>query len=201
MTEVSFDEDRVRKPALHHVNLKTLRLQELIDWYGVVIGATVNFQFPGGAFITNDEANHRIALITLPDFVEDDQKLTRTGMHHSAFEYEHVDDLLATYLRLKEAGITPGGCLDHGLTLSFYYQDPDDNSVELQVDNYGDWAASTEFIRNDPRFGENPIGSPVDPDAYVAARAGGMDVKELHERAYAGEYPPAGAFDIRLPLP
>jgi hypothetical protein len=28
------------KPTFHHVNLKTTRLQEMIDWYGVVIGAT-----------------------------------------------------------------------------------------------------------------------------------------------------------------
>ncbi|WP_354697987.1 Biphenyl-2,3-diol 1,2-dioxygenase 2 [Paraconexibacter sp. AEG42_29] len=201
MSDISFDESRVRRPTLHHVNLKTLKLQELIDWYEKVIGSKVNFQWPGGAFVTNDEANHRIALISLPDFVDDPDKLTRTGMHHSAFEYEHIDDLLATFLRLKAEGILPGACLDHGLTLSFYYHDPDGNSVELQADNYGDWAASTEFIRTDPRFGENPIGSPVDPDAYLAARAGGMDVKELHERAYAGEYPPSGPFDIRLPLP
>ena len=32
------------KPTLHHVNLKTTRLQEMIDLYGVVVGATVNLQ-------------------------------------------------------------------------------------------------------------------------------------------------------------
>jgi hypothetical protein len=26
------------KPAFHHVNLKTTRLQEMIDWYGTVAG-------------------------------------------------------------------------------------------------------------------------------------------------------------------
>jgi len=197
---VDFDERRVRRPALHHVNLKTTRLQELIDWYGEVIGAEPNFQFAGGAFLTNDEANHRIALIMLPGFKDDDEKVTRTGMHHSAFEYPSLDDLLATYLRLKAAGIEPGGCLDHGLTTSFYYHDPDGNSVELQVDNYGDWAASTEFIRTDERFAADPIGKPVDPVSLVEARRSGVPESEVHDRAYAGEYPPSGPIDLRLPL-
>lgn len=197
---MEFDEARVRSSALHHVNLKTVRLQELIDWYGTVLGMTPNFQFPGGAFLTNDEANHRIALLTLPNLQDDPDKLTRTGMHHSAFEYETLDDLLATYLRLKSEGIVPGGCLDHGLTTSFYYHDPDGNSVELQVDNYGDWAKSTEFIRTDPRFAEDPIGKPVDPDALVEARRQGASPQEIHDRAYNGEFPPAGPFDLRLPV-
>ena len=34
-------------PVFHHVNLKTRRLQEMIDWYGTVIGTKPTFQFPG----------------------------------------------------------------------------------------------------------------------------------------------------------
>ncbi|MGH2482232.1 MAG: VOC family protein, partial [Ktedonobacteraceae bacterium] len=44
---------------MHHINLKTGRLQEMIDWYGTVVGMKPNYQFPGGAWLTNDEANHR----------------------------------------------------------------------------------------------------------------------------------------------
>jgi catechol-2,3-dioxygenase len=51
------------KPTFHHVNLKTTRLQEMIDWYGVVIGATVNLQSNYIAFISNDRTHHRIALL------------------------------------------------------------------------------------------------------------------------------------------
>ena len=197
---LDFDEGRVRRPALHHVNLKTTRLQELIAWYGIVLGATPNFQWPGGAFLTNDEANHRVALVAMDLFKHDDERLTRTGMHHAGFEYPSLDDLLATYLRLKAAGVEPGGCLDHGLTTSFYYHDPDGNSVELQADNYGDWTASTEFIRTDERFAANPVGQPVDPMRLVEARRGGLSAREVHDRAYAGEYPPSGPIDLRYPL-
>jgi len=33
--------------------------------------------------------------------------------------------------------------LDHGMTISLYYLDPDGNLLELQVDSFGDWAASS----------------------------------------------------------
>ena len=67
---------------------------------------------------SNDEANHRIALLAFPDFVDDPEKETHTGMHHTAFEYGSFDDLNETYQRLRDAGITPDICLDHGMTFS-----------------------------------------------------------------------------------
>lgn len=194
------NEGQVRTPVLHHINLKTTRLQELIDWYGTVLGTRVNHQFEGGAWLTNDEANHRIALIAFPSFVEDPDRGTHTGMHHCAYEYPALDDLLATYVRLRDAGITPGGCLDHGLTTSFYYRDPDGNYVELQVDNYGDWAQSTAFLCDDERFAANPIGAPIDPEALVVARADGLSPLEIHERGYRGDYPPTEPLDLGLPI-
>ena len=51
-------------PVLHHINLKTTRLREMIDWYGIVVGTTPTFQFPVGAWLSNDGANHRIALVS-----------------------------------------------------------------------------------------------------------------------------------------
>src|SRR5215208_5521765 len=44
--------EAVIRPKLHHVNLKTTRLQEMVDWYREVVGAEVIFQFPGGAWLT-----------------------------------------------------------------------------------------------------------------------------------------------------
>ena len=45
---------KTSQPTLHHVNLKTTRLQEMIDWYGLVLGLRPTFAFPGGAFLTNE---------------------------------------------------------------------------------------------------------------------------------------------------
>ncbi len=192
--------DQTHGPVFHHVNLKTKRLQEMIDWYGTVIGTTPTFQFPGGAWLTNDGANHRIALLTSSKMTDDPDKLMHTGMHHIAFEYKSCDELLATYTRLQALGIVPHMSLDHGMTMSFYYVDPDGNSVELQYDNFGDWRASTEWMRTSPAFAQNPIGMMVDPAKMVQARAEGASPEDLHRRAYAGEFPPSGPVDIRVPL-
>ena len=54
-----------------------------------------------------------------------------------------------------------------GPTTSFYYLDPDGNSIELQSDNFGDWDASTRFAQG-PEFAANRLGLFVDPDRMVA---------------------------------
>jgi catechol 2,3-dioxygenase len=189
----------VLTPPLHHVNLKTTRLREMIDWYGTVVGLKPTFQYDGGAWLTNDAANHRLALLCVPGLSDDPDKIAHTGIHHTAFEYASVGELLDTYTRLRAEGIVPHGCLDHGMTTSFYYADPDGNSIELQADNFGDWKKSTEFMRTAPEFAADPIGVHVDPDRLVAARDEGASLDEIHQRAYAGEFTPDAPLDLRLP--
>ena len=181
------------KPTFHHFNLKTTRLQALIDWYAAVVGAEVVFQDDTGAWLTNDAANHRIALLAFPGFVDDPDKETRTGMHHSAFEYESFEDLNASYLRLRGQGIEPDICIDHGMTLSYYYKDPDGNRVELQVDAFGDWGASKRWMQTSAGFKANPIGVFVDPDRIATDHAEGLSFAEIHAKAMAGDYAPAQA--------
>ena len=47
MSQVSEGRTTVR-PTLHHINLKTPRLQEMIEWYGIVVGMTSNYSFQVG---------------------------------------------------------------------------------------------------------------------------------------------------------
>jgi len=191
--------DQVTRPILHHVNLKTSRLDEMIEWYGHVVGTTVTHKSTGGAWLSNDAANHRIALLAHPGWDDDPDKLEHTGLHHTAFEFQSMNDLLDNYVRLQKQGIVPHACLDHGMTMSFYYVDPDANSVELQCDEFGDWKLSKEFMATSPLFAANPIGVNIDPALVVAARDKGATAEDLHRRAYAGEFTPAEPLDLRLP--
>jgi catechol 2,3-dioxygenase len=190
---------RLMAPVLHHVNLKTDRLDQMIDWYAVVVGMTVTHKFDGGAWLANDAANHRLALLASPTWKDDPDKLEHTGLHHTAYEYPSMDALLDTYLRLEEQGILPHACLDHGMTMSFYYADPDGNSVELQCDVFGEWTASKRFMHVSPEFAENPIGVTLNPQLIVEARDQGASAGDLHRRAYAGEFTPPEPLDLRLP--
>ena len=189
----------VARPRLHHVNLKTCRLDEMIAWYGTVVGSSVQHQFPGGAWLTNDDANHRIALLTSPTICDDSDKILHSGLHHTAFEFDSYDDLLKTYVRLAEAGIEPHACLDHGMTTSMYYVDPDGNSVELQADNFGDWSQSSSYMRTSPDFQRDPIGSSFDPKKVAEQWRAGVPVADLRRRTFAGEFTPDTPLDLRLP--
>ncbi len=180
-------------PKFHHLNLKTTRLDEMIEFYGALVGAEVLFRDEVGAWLSNDEANHRIALLAFPNFTDDPEKETHTGIHHSAFEYEGFEQLVASYLRLKDAGIEPSFCLDHGMTFSYYYTDPDGNHVELQIDNFGDWAKSSEWMRSSEEFKANPIGQFVDPERVAADHADGVGFEGIHAKAMAGGYAPEQA--------
>jgi catechol-2,3-dioxygenase len=96
-------------------------------------------------------------------------------------------------LRLKEHEITPALCLDHGMTLSYYYADPDGNHVELQVDCFGDWSESKEWMRKSEQFAANPIGVFVDPEQVAADHASGLTFADIHAKAMAGGYAPEQA--------
>jgi catechol 2,3-dioxygenase len=190
----------VIKPLFHHLLLKTKKLEEMKAWYATVAGLAVQFEFSQGAFLYNDAANHRVVLFSTEKMIEDDDKFVHTGLDHLAFEYDCLEDLLASYARLSEEGIEPFMTLDHGLTTSFYYSDPDGNGVELQCDNFGDWALSSAFMRNDPEFAQNPIGAHVDPEQLIAAVREGVSREEIRRRSWAGEYTPAHPGAPRFPL-
>ena len=102
-------------------------------------------------------------------------------------------------MRLAEEGVRPFLNLDHGMTMSMYYQDPEGNGVEIQVDGFGDWAKGKEWMWASEEFGENPIGVFFDPERLVEARKQGLAFEEIHRRARAGEYEPAEVPAVHLP--
>lgn len=188
------------RPIFHHVTIKTSRLQEMVEWYRAVVGAEVTFQDANNAWMTNDEANHRVAFLSVPGLVDDPDKTSHNGMHHSAFEYDSFLDLMESYERMKALGILPAFSLDHGLTISLYYQDPERNYVELQSDNFGDWKQSGEFMRTSKDFQSNPIGTFFDPDKVLAAHKAGRPFHELQPAIRAGRFLPDKIPPIGLPV-
>jgi catechol 2,3-dioxygenase len=186
-------------PALHHVTLRTSRLEEMIAWYGRLLGADVMFRNDVAAWMSNDEANHRIAFLAVPGLSDDPNKVQHNGLHHMAFEYASFGDLMESYARLSGDKVTPAFCLDHGMTISMYYKDPEENFVELQCDCFGDWKQSCEWMRTSPNFAANPIGTFFDPAAVLAAHRAGADFPTLHMDMRSGGFLPATVPNIGLP--
>ena len=174
---------------LAHVVFKTPRIAEMIDWYTTVLDAVVAFADKRIAFLTYDQEHHRIALIKVPRPLRIPGAVWKVhrkffGVDHISFTYEGLADLIATHRRLADAGIEPVWCINHGPTTSMYYEDPDGNRIELQVDNFATnrellgWLAGGEFDKN-------PVGVEFDPVVLERLAAAGTPVEVLTKRGSA----------------
>ena len=180
----------IRPPKLHHATFMTMDVDAMVAFYELVAGLQPVYYAQHAAWLTNDEANHRIALLRLPGVHPPVDKPHSVGLHHTAFEYDSFDGWIDNYVRLRDAGVTPKICLDHGMTISMYYQDPDGNGVEIQVDAFNDWTLSKEWMWGSQEFSEDQIGPQFDPEKLLAAYRAGATPQEIHERARKGEFMP-----------
>jgi hypothetical protein len=88
------------------------------------------------------------------------------------------DELLSTYRRLKAAGIVPHWPINHGVTTSMYYRDPDNNRVELQIDNFATPAELDGYFHS-RAFAENPVGVTYDPEELCRRYEAGEAMADL----------------------
>jgi hypothetical protein len=120
-------------------------------------------RWPGWCSATNACASchHRLALIHIPGLPLRDPDAV--GTDHVAYAYNNLGELLSTYRRLKAVGIVPHWPINHGVTTSMYYRDPDNNRVELQIDNFPTPAELDGYFHS-RAFAENPVGVTYDPE-------------------------------------
>ena len=180
------DEAAIPPAQLHHIAFKTARFAEMREFYRTFLGVHPVLEVGSIAgFYTFDLAHHRLVLFDDPACTE--QAPTSSGMHHVAFAYS-VDDLMRMYQRLKRKGLLPYLAMNHGPSTTFYYHDPDGNTLELQIDNYGpDLRKGLESMYA-LQTSSNPLGVMVNPETFLVAWQAGATLAELHERSYGGEF-------------
>jgi catechol 2,3-dioxygenase-like lactoylglutathione lyase family enzyme len=173
---------------LAHVVFQTNRLQDMRDWYCTVLGGHVIYENPHLSFVTYDEEHHRVAFLDFGPLASRDpntelqvKSSEPPGLHHVAFTFESMGSFLDNYARLRERGIRPFFCVNHGPTTSMYYRDPDGNRVELQIDNFAT-AEEGQAWMHSPAFDRNPIGVEYDPEELVKKFKSGVPVAELVAR-------------------
>jgi hypothetical protein len=86
---------------------------------------------------------------------------------------------------MKAKGVSPYWTINHGMTLSAYYRDPDGNQVETQVDSLT--MEQADYFMNGPLFAANPIGIDVDFEVLNARRKAGESAESLTDYATAGK--------------
>ena len=117
------------RPYLAHFVLQTNQLPEMRAWYLKVLGAEVVYENPAMCFLTIDEEHHRLALFGPPGGMMTERTPLTTGLAHTAFTFPTLGDLVDKYLELHDAGIEPRVPVQHGVTTSLYYRDPDGNEI------------------------------------------------------------------------
>lgn len=128
-----------------HVVIRTTDPARLMEWYCTVLNAQVVLRHRLINFISWDDSQDRLAIMP-------DQNPPAAGrIDHFAITYGSTSDLVANYWRLEKLGILPTLAMNHGVTSSFYYRDPDGNQLETAVDNFDDvnalnaWLATGDF--------------------------------------------------------
>lgn len=182
-------------PRLAHFVLQTNQLPVMREWYGKVLGARVVYENPAMCFLTFDDEHHRVALFGPPGDVMTPRTPLTIGMAHSAFTFDNLGELIDKYIELKAAGIEPRVPVQHGVTTSMYYRDPDGNMVELQIDNFATPDEATNYMRG-PEYAADPIGPSFDADALAQAYKAGTPVSELITRDWAKTTAQVNPFEL-----
>ncbi|MCK9506503.1 MAG: VOC family protein [Porticoccaceae bacterium] len=168
---------------LAHFVVRTSNFKEIVDWYLKVLGAEISYANDQLAFMTYDDEHHRVAVLNIPGLGKQPDGIV--GIHHVAFTYATLNDLMSTYERLKKMDIKPVYVINHGPTTSLYYADPDGNQLEFQIDNYDTVEEAGKFFFS-KEFAENPIGVEFDPDELLARLRAGEPESELKKRPNVG---------------
>jgi catechol 2,3-dioxygenase-like lactoylglutathione lyase family enzyme len=183
----------VKSPSkLAHVVLRTSNIKTMVEFYKTFLGARVIHENPMLTFLSYDEEHHRIAIAQIPGTQPKVKK--SCGLEHIAFTFDSLTDLMLAYRQRKQSGIEPKWCVNHGPTTSLYYQDPDGNQLETQVDNYDDPDDATKFMAS-KEFMDNPVGVDFDPEEMIARLESGESDESLRKRAEIG---PRGLPDFML---
>ena len=122
-----------------HVVLKVRDLQKAEQFYTEVLGFTVvtRLKRPAGVFFTLGEQHHDLAVLAVPPEsapVTDQQ----VGLHHVALQVEDFAALKECYRQLKAHQVTITATIDHTITKSIYFLDPEGNQLELYCDEGDD---------------------------------------------------------------
>jgi catechol 2,3-dioxygenase-like lactoylglutathione lyase family enzyme len=162
-----------------HVVLRTSKnFDKMVWWYKTVLEAVPVFEDQNLCFMAYDEEHHRLGIVRVPATLKAPKFVT--GQDHIAYTYADIGELIFTYKRLKSCGVEPYWRINHGPTTSLYYQDPDGNNIELQIDNYKD-ADEVAAITDSGGFSENPIGEDIDFDDLARRYEAGESFESLRQ--------------------
>jgi len=156
----------IRPDRIGHVVIKVRDLERSTNFYTEVLGLTVMKSEPGFKMTflaSNGRDHHEIAVME----VGSEAPLSpphSVGLAHIAFRLRDEKHLREAYNDLKAHGVEIITAVNHGVTKSVYFRDPDGNEIEVYCDGLPDEIAKfsdpyagterLEFAKDAPDFQE-----------------------------------------------
>ena len=146
----------IRPQMIGHVHLKVRDLKRAEQFYTEVLGFRISERVERFLFLTCSNRHHDVAVQEVGHDAEIPPDHA-VGLYHFAVELNDLESLADAYMRLQEAGVDFSP-VDHGISQSLYFFDPDGNGIELYVD--------TRHVRKDWRG----ISTPIDTEKLLSRR-------------------------------
>jgi catechol-2,3-dioxygenase len=174
-------------PIISHLVFNTANYEAMKQWYLDVLEAKIGVETSdhSACFLQTDQSHHRIGMFNVAK-TDESAAMTAPGapdtgplarLNHFAFEYPTLAGLFETHGRLAASSILPEVSLNHGPTMSMYYQDPDRNIIELFYDTRYTEQQIADFYAGGDRYVLGAI--PFDPAQLHEEFRNGKTVTEL----------------------
>ena len=136
-------------PKIGHVHLKVSDLKRAEEFYTNVLGLKVAERVSNYLFLTFGKEHHDLAFQEHKNARKPSEDMT--GLYHFAVEFENLKQLADIYFRLKNHKISFTQ-IDHGISKTIYFSDPDGNGIEVYVDTRQkrkQWNGMSTFIKEE----------------------------------------------------
>jgi len=127
----------IHPERIAHVVIKVRDLERSRKFYTEILGMRVMKHVPEirAVFLSfNGRDHHEVALFEIGSQAEG-PKMNQVGLLHFAFRMRNEEDLRAAYQEFKEKGVSVSFTVNHGVSKSIYFRDPDGNELEVYTDN------------------------------------------------------------------
>ncbi len=114
-----------------HVVIKMRDLDAAKGFYRDILGMKITDEREGfGVFFRFSDYHHDIAVFKVDEDADAPHK-NQVGLAHVALVADSFETVKAMYQRLKDHDVPIVRTVDHGITRSVYFQDPDGNELEI----------------------------------------------------------------------
>ncbi|MCH8003816.1 MAG: VOC family protein [Nanoarchaeota archaeon] len=117
--------------GIGHVHLKVSDLKKAEKFYTKLLGFKVNERVNNYLFLTLGKKHHDLALQEVVNAKKPSEN--NIGLYHFAIEAKNLKELVKLYFKLKKEKIDVSP-IDHGISKTLYFSDPDGNGIEIYVD-------------------------------------------------------------------